>query len=136
MGTPLTHPARQARRGKPGFYEAGQLEAEIAMAQGNEAANGARHAAALALYDQAGEIYGQLLKQAPSDAGLYGGDCERRARWVNAAIASRQVPEEPIAQALAACDRALAVDPELADAVVQKAFLLRRRADQKVPRGP
>jgi len=127
--------AREARRAKPGFYEAGQLEAEIAMAEGNEAANGAHYAEALALYDQAGEVYAQLLQQTPSEAGLYGGDCERRARWVNAAIALRQVPEDQVAQALAVCDRALAVDPELADAVVQKAFLFRRRADQKANRG-
>ncbi|MEA2694299.1 MAG: eukaryotic-like serine/threonine-protein kinase, partial [Acidobacteriota bacterium] len=127
--------AREARRGKPGFYEAGQLEAEIAMAQGNEAASVARYTEALAFYDQAGEVYRQLLAEVPSEAGLYGGDCERRARSVNAAISLRQVPEAQVAQALAACDRALAVDPELADAVVQKAFLFRRQADQKANRG-
>ncbi len=127
--------AREARRGKPGLSEAGQLEAEIAMAQGNEATSVARYTEALAFYDQAGEVYRQLLVEAPSEAGLYGGDCERRARSVNAAISLRQVAEDQMAQALAACDRALAVDPELADPVVQKAFLFRRQADQKANRG-
>jgi eukaryotic-like serine/threonine-protein kinase len=127
--------AREARREKPEFYEAGQLEAEIAMAQGNEAVNGGRNEVALALYDQAGEVYRQLLQQVPSEAGLYGGDCERRARWVSAAMGVRPVPEDQLSQALAACDRALAVDPELADAVVQKALIFRRRGDLKASRG-
>jgi predicted Ser/Thr protein kinase len=128
--------AREARRQNPRFYEAGQLEAEISMAQGNEASNGGRYEEALALYGQAGEVYRDLLRQVPSEAGLYGGDCERRARQLDATILSiRRVPADQVKEALAACDLALAVDPELTDAVMEKASIFWRRGEQKAAHG-
>lgn len=127
--------ARRAWQERPSFYEAGQLEAEVSMAQGNEAVNSGRYEEALAFFDQAGEVYRELLGRLPSEAGLYGGDCERRARWVEAARAVRQVPDERVSEALAACDLALAVDPELVDAMVERAAILWRQGYYKSTHG-
>ncbi|HVR96248.1 MAG TPA: protein kinase [Thermoanaerobaculia bacterium] len=122
--------ARTAYREAPWFYEAAQLEAEVYAAEADDAAEVGRHAQAVQLYDRSGEIYRRLLASVPSDASLYASDCGRRARKIEAELAVRSLPEDQVRDALTLCDRALEVDPELSEALGQKARLLWRRGEQ------
>jgi serine/threonine-protein kinase len=127
--------ARRAWGEDPRLYKAAQLEARVYAAQADAAADGGRYAEALALYDRSGEVYGRILKIAPSDAALYAGDCSRRARRLEAVLATGEMPERELADAVAACDLALAVDPEISDALNQKASMYWRRGDERRKRG-
>src|SRR5215210_7090673 len=127
--------ARRAYLQTPWLYEAGEIEAAVYMAQGSDAANGGRYEEAQRLYERADEVYRRLIERAPSDPGLYTGDCDRSARSIASAMAREDVPENRVAAALAACDRALEVDPELADALALKASIFWRLGDQKFKRG-
>lgn len=127
--------SRQAAREQIGLYEATQLEAEAFAAQGDQAADAGDYEAAFRFYDQAGEVYRGLLQRVPSDASLHAGECSRQARQIETEVLALRYREEAIAEALKVCARALEVDPELSEALVQKARLYRRRGVQKAGRG-
>jgi serine/threonine-protein kinase len=130
--------AAQAHRAylqKASFYEAGELEATINLTQGSDATKAGHYGEAQRFFESAGQSYGQLIQQAPSEPGLYAGDCDRRVRSIATRMASQDVPETQVALAVAACDLALAVDPELADALIVKASLFTRLGEQKLKRG-
>jgi len=71
----------------------------------------------------------------PSEPGLYAGDCDRWTRWLGATLGARDVQPAEVARTRAACDLALAVDPELADVLILKATAAWRLGDQKAKRG-
>jgi predicted Ser/Thr protein kinase len=127
--------AHKAYLQKASFYEAGELEATINLTQGSNATKAGRYEEAQRFFDSAGRSYGQLIQQAPSEPGLYAGDCDRRVRSISTSMASRDVPESQVTQAVASCDLALSVDPELADALIVKALLFSRLGEQKLKRG-
>ncbi|HEV2852064.1 MAG TPA: protein kinase [Thermoanaerobaculia bacterium] len=127
--------ARRAYLQTPWLHEAGEIEAEVYLAQGSEAGNAGRYDEALRLFDRAGEVYARLLQGAPSDPGLYAGDCGRWTSTINTAVNQEDVPEARVAEALAACERALSVDPGLADVRVLQASMFWRLGDQKFKRG-
>jgi predicted Ser/Thr protein kinase len=127
--------AHQAYLQKESFYEAGELEATINLTEGSDATKAGHYEEAQRFFDSAGESYGQLIQQAPSEPGLYAGDCDRRVRSISTRMASRDVPEAQVTQAVAACDLALSVDPELADALIVKASLFSRLGEQKLKQG-
>ncbi len=127
--------ARRAYLQTPWLHEAGQIEAAVFVAQGSDAANAGRYEEALWLFGRAGEVYGRLLAAAPSHPGLHAADCDRSARSIAAAMAQEDVPETQVAKALAACDQALEIDPEMADTMSLKASIFWRLGDQKVKRG-
>jgi serine/threonine-protein kinase len=128
--------AREAYRETPWFYEATQLEAEVYRAQGETADDEGRREDALRFYDRAGEVYGRLLAAVPSDAFLYASDCDRQARRIRVArsLGAEDIEAQENA-ALATCDRALEVDPELADALVSQSAIYWERADNQRKRG-
>ncbi|HKI03393.1 MAG TPA: protein kinase [Thermoanaerobaculia bacterium] len=117
------------RAGRP------QLEAKVYRAQGSEAARAGRYEEAIGLFQRAGEVYRRLLLDLPSAPDLYVEDCDRWSRQIQAAMALEDVAEPQAASALSACDQALRVDPESADALVLKAAIFRRLGDQKRKRG-
>ncbi|MFL6200433.1 MAG: protein kinase domain-containing protein, partial [Thermoanaerobaculia bacterium] len=127
--------ARRAYLQTPWLHEASQIEASVFIVQGSDAANAGRYEEALHLFDRAGEVYGRLLAATPSQPGLYAADCDRSARSIAAAMAREDVPETRVAAAIASCDRALEVDPELADAMALEASIFWRLGDQKAKRG-
>lgn len=127
--------AREAYRRDPRRFRAAQLEAQVYAAQGDAAADSGRYDEALALFDRAGEIYGQVLRTAPSEASLYLGDCSRRARRLDVLRLRGEAPEGEMREALAACDLALAVDPEVGGALVEQASIHWRQANELRKRG-
>jgi predicted Ser/Thr protein kinase len=114
---------------------AAQLEARVYRAQGVEAVRAGRYEEALRLLDRSGEVYARLIAGRPSDPDLYAEDCERREHQLQAAMPLADVPEPRVKEALAACDRALRVDPGLAAALVREAGIFWRLGEQKLKRG-
>jgi serine/threonine-protein kinase len=127
--------ALEAARKEPGSLPAAELEARVYRAQAEEAGRAGRWEEAIRLSDQAGAIYERLAVSWPSDPDLYAEDCERRGHRLQAAIALADVPEARVKEDLAACDRALRVDPELAGGLVVEADLLWHLGEQKFKRG-
>ncbi|HEX4495718.1 MAG TPA: protein kinase [Thermoanaerobaculia bacterium] len=115
--------------------QAARLEAKVFAAQATEAARAGRYAEAVHLFDRSGETYAALAASRPSDPDLYADDCARRARRLQAAIALADVPEAVVKADLAACGRALRVDPGLAEGLVVESDLLSRLGEQKLKRG-
>jgi serine/threonine-protein kinase len=115
--------AREAADAEPWFYEARQLEAEIFVEQAAAEVQAGRVEQALALYEQAGQVYGELLAVARSDASVYAAECRRRAEVTAVMMDLRRFSATAAEQALALCDQALAVDPDLAEAYTQKAYV-------------
>jgi serine/threonine-protein kinase len=127
--------AQRAHLQSPSFYKAAQLEALVYLSQGTESANAGHYEEAQRLFDRAGEVYRQALSLVPSEPGLYAGDCDRWTRWLGATLAARDIQPAEVARTRAACDLALAVDPELADVLILKAAVAWRLGDQEAKRG-
>ncbi|HUF77575.1 MAG TPA: protein kinase, partial [Thermoanaerobaculia bacterium] len=126
----LAH-ARRAAEEQPSLVEARRLQGEVYVIQGNEALDQGRHDEAMRLYEQAGEIYGELLETYRSDAGLYAAECGRRSQVLEVHSRIGRLPEAGIASALAACDRALVADRGLAEAHSKRARIHWRIAEDR-----
>jgi tetratricopeptide (TPR) repeat protein/predicted Ser/Thr protein kinase len=127
--------ALEAARRPPASFPAAHLEAKVYRAQAAEASRAGRYEEALRLSDRAGEVYDRLAAARPSDPDLYAEDCGRRGHRLQAAMALADVPEARVQEDLAACERALWVDPGLAEGLVLEADLLWRLGEQKFKRG-
>ncbi len=115
--------AAEAARDSRWWYDARQLEAEIAIEEADRDWARGRYAEALAHFERAGAVYAELLHTGESDPNLYAAECERLVRVNNLHADFRRFSEELAAQAIARCDQALAADRELADAHARKAYL-------------
>jgi tetratricopeptide (TPR) repeat protein len=118
--------AREAAAAEPWFYEARQLEAEVLVERATTAVQQGRVEEGLALYQRAGEVYREVLSVARSDAAVYAAECRRRAEVVAVLAGERRFSRQAAEEALAVCDQALAVDPDLAEAYTQKAYVYSR----------
>jgi predicted Ser/Thr protein kinase len=127
--------ALAAARHDPASPQAAQLEAKVYRAQGTQAIQAGGYEEALRLLRHSGEVYARLIAARPSDPDLYAEDCERRENQIQAAIPLADVPETQVKEALAACDRALRVDPGLTAALVREAGIFWRLGEQKLKRG-
>ncbi len=127
--------ALAAARQDPSSSQATQLEAKVYRAQGIEAIRGGRYEEALRLFDRSGTIYARLIASRPSDPDLYAEDCGRRENQLQAAMSLADVPEPRVKEDLAACDRALRVDPGLTAALSREAGIFWRLGEQKLKRG-
>jgi serine/threonine-protein kinase len=123
--------ARQAYREEPSLYEAAQLEARVFTSQGDDAAESDRRPQALELYDQAGNVYRQLLAVVPSDATTYAAECQRRAHRLRTVAHDDDLPEERVREALQPCELALQVDPELGEVHTFEAGVYWARGERK-----
>ncbi len=123
--------ASQAAHRDPLLYEAVQLEAEAWASRADDLAAEGRSEEALLSFDRAGGIYGKLLSIVPSNAPLHAGECWRQIRRIGVLSNLGRFSLDEEDSALAACDQALEVDPELADALSYQAWLLYGRADRK-----
>jgi tetratricopeptide (TPR) repeat protein/predicted Ser/Thr protein kinase len=119
----------------PESSQGAQLEAKVYRAQGREAANAGHYEEALRFYDRSGAVYARLSARRPSDPDLYVEDCERRAFRLQAEMALADVPDARVEADLAACGRALQVDPGLADALIVQADIVGHQGEQRRQRG-
>ncbi|MEO6192187.1 MAG: protein kinase [Thermoanaerobaculia bacterium] len=127
--------ALEAARRDPASSQATQLEAKVYRNQGTQAIRAGGYEEALRLLHRSGEVYARLIAARPSDPALYAEDCGRRENELQAAIPLADVPEARVKEALAACDRALQVDPGLTSALVREAGIFWRLGEQKLKRG-
>ncbi|HEY3566986.1 MAG TPA: protein kinase [Thermoanaerobaculia bacterium] len=127
--------ALAAVRRDPGSPQGARLEARIYLSQGSDAARAGEYEQADRLFVRAGEIYARLAQRFPSDPDLYLEDCERQTRQVLRAIANGKAPDEGGKERLAACGRALLVDPGMSDALVLEAVVVWRQGAQERKRG-
>jgi len=127
--------AREAHRQTPWFYEAGQLEADIWKERADEASDQGQSAQSLALWDRAGEVYRRLLAAVPSDISLNASECLRQVRQLDLMRADRDDTAADEDNALAACDRALEIDPELGEVFRAKASVWWMRGHRQDRRG-
>lgn len=127
--------ARRAADENPRMSEARRLVGDVYVIQGNGALEAGSYDEAVRLYDRAGEVYGELLETFRSDAALHAADCGRRIQHLEVRARRGRLPERQVAQALAACDRALTADPGLAEAHSKKARIYWRSAEDLMLRG-
>src|SRR6185369_17000048 len=111
------------------------LEAEVYEMQGMDANDAGNKEEAVEHFSRAGEVYARLLASVPSEASLYSAECSRRARQIEAEIAIGKASEASEDAALAVCDQALAVDPELAEGLVHKSSIQCGRGDRQRKHG-
>ncbi len=119
----------------PAAPQAAQLAAKVYVAQASAAKRTGHYEEAFRLFSRAAAAYERLIAARPSDPDLYAEDCERREREIEAASSLADVPEPQVRTAVAACDRALAVDPGLTRALVHEAGLYWRLGEQKLKHG-
>jgi serine/threonine-protein kinase len=119
----------------PAAPQAAQLAAKVYVAQASAASRAGHYEEAFPRFARAAAAYARLIAARPSDPDLYAEDCERREREIEAASSLADVPEPQVRAAVAACDRALAVDPGLTRALVHEAGLYWRLGEQKLKRG-
>jgi len=124
-----------ARQGGPDELPSSRLRAKVWRFQASDAAQAGRYREALVLFEKAGRAYHLLSSRLPSDPDLRAAECECWTRRLVAVMAGADVPREQAAGALAACDEALRIDPELTGAQVLEADLYRRLGDQQRKRG-
>jgi tetratricopeptide (TPR) repeat protein/predicted Ser/Thr protein kinase len=127
--------ARQAYREDASLYEAAQLVARVYTHEADDASEADRPQDALRLYDQAGEVYRQLLAVVPSDATLHAADCQLRAHRLQAESREANLSPERFREALQPCEVALRVDPELSDVHTFKSGMFWTRGDRLRRRG-
>ena len=116
--------ARRAHLLSPWFYEAEQLEARAQAMLAGEATAAGRYQEAMGFYAAAGPLYRHLHDTAPSDAQLYVEECEWRGDLLELGVLQGRPIEGQLAPALAVCDQAVAIDPELFEARSWRAFIV------------
>lgn len=122
----LTRAREAQRRSPPWFYEADQLEAEVYATRGDASELSGHFDDAIADYDRARDLYRGLIGRAPSDPALYAAQCGVEMRRLQVETQTGRIGDEEFAAAVATCDLALAVDPELTEALHHKARILWR----------
>jgi serine/threonine-protein kinase len=127
--------AREAHRQVPWFYEAGQLEADIYVNRAEEAADEGETEQGRRFFDQAGQVYAQLIAAVPSDISLHAGECSRQVRLLDMLRGGGKETEADEDAALRACERALEVDPELSEVLGYKAWVWWMRGYRQSRRG-
>ena len=117
------------------LYEARKLGGDIHLEMGTEFAREGEYDQAMQSFQKAGDAYEEAADIARSDPAIHEGDC---GRWTlvmelqgrRGATAGREFDH-----AIAACGRAVAIDPNRADVYERLARLYWRRADLANDRG-
>jgi serine/threonine-protein kinase len=115
---------------RPWFYEARLLVAKVHQAQGQEASHAGRYEEALADFDRAEAVLRELSDVARSSAPIQIAACRELNQRNETRRALGAIDQAAIDEAMAACDRALALDPEAAEAYSLKARISWRWADE------
>ncbi len=127
--------SRQAFEAQPWLYEAKVLEGDVRLETGLETRLTGDPEGALDALDRAGAAYRQAAEIARSDPSIHEGEC---AVWTQVMeIRSRRGEnvDQPFANAVAACDRALLIDSDRSDAHERLSHLYWRWADLVNDRG-
>jgi len=127
--------ADQAWQARPWFYEARHLVGRVHETRGLEASHAGDYEAALEHFEAAEGVFRELLDVARSDAGLHLSVCGVINQRNEVLRAVSRLERSAVDDALAACDRGLAIDPESAGAFSLKSRISWRWADVLGRRG-
>ena len=108
--------ARQALAHAPWLYEAHVLVGDARFEYARLREDDGDRRGARAAYAEAGEAYRAALQMAPSAPEAHRGECRRLMRGLELAVDTTEGVPEAARQAVAACGRAVLVDPESARA--------------------
>lgn len=127
--------AEEAFREAEWLYEARKLAGDILVEMGSERAQEGAYNTAMEVWERAGEAYREAAEIARSDPTIYEAEC---GRWTLVMeLEGRRGNDAAAAfdHAVAACDRAIAIDPDRSDVHERLARLFWRRADLANDRG-
>lgn len=127
--------ADEAYASRPWFYEARHLVAKVHQARGQEAAHAGRYPEALQHFDRAEAILDELSDVARSSVEIQISNCRCANQRNETRRALAPLTQADIDRALAACDRAIALDPAAADAYSLKSRISWRWGDEVARRG-
>jgi serine/threonine-protein kinase len=117
------------------LYEAKRLEGDILLEMGTERALHGEADEALGLLDEAGGAYAVAAEIARSDPSVHEGECGRWTRILEVRSRRGAPVIEAFDNAVAACDRSLAIDPERVSVHERLSHLYWRWADLVNDRG-
>jgi len=127
--------ADAAYASQPWFYEARHLVSKVHQARGQEATHAGEYEEALAHFDLAEAILEELSDVARSSIEIQISNCRCVNQRNEARRALGPLDQAVIDEALAACDRAIALDASAADAFSLKSRISRRWASDVARRG-
>ena len=117
------------------LYEAKKLGGDIHLEMGTELALEGDYDAALTAFQRAGEAYEEAADIARSDPSINEGDCGRWTMVMELRGRRGVTAHDAFDQAVSACGRAVAIDPNRADVHERLARLYWQRADLANDRG-
>jgi len=107
---------RRAAAGTPWLYEAKMLEATILRTRAESVGNAGNVDGALRDIDRAGAAMSDVLRIARGDALAYAEECTRRAARLRLIEYARPLTDADVAEGIAPCNQAVAIDHALAGA--------------------
>lgn len=127
--------AQSAFEQVPWLYEAKKLEADVAVARGEEKSDKGDYAGAREEFTQAGQAYQEAIRIGQSDATIYEGDIQRWFGMVTVESAQGTLTDKTFQNLLEACDNALAINPEAGVIFNRKAVCYWRMGEQQFLQG-
>ena len=127
--------AQAAQREAPAVYESARLEGDIYTRMAGEGREHGDIDAAIGFAARAAEPYRRATEIGRSDEVSHLGECHRQVMLLTLHADKGQPIEEDAAGAIAACDRALAVNPDSVRALLQKSHLYWRQVEVQSKRG-
>ena len=127
--------AERALAGRPWLYEARQAQGLAWRREGEEASERGELDAALAALERARVPNAAAMAIARSGARVHAEECARELAVLRVSRLRRPLVEDEVTAAVVACDRAIALDPELAIAHGDKARVLLAFAEEQLRGG-
>jgi serine/threonine-protein kinase len=125
----------QAYSGAEWLYEARKLTGDIYLEMGAELAQEGEYDRAMEAFENAGNAYEEASDIARSEPSIQEGDCGRWTLVMELQGRRGRTPGEAFDNAIAACGRAVAIDPNRADVHERLSRLHWQRADLANDRG-
>jgi len=127
--------SKQAYAEAEWLYEAKKLGGDIHLEMGTELAQEGEYDGALMAFERAGEAYEEAADIARSDPSINEGDCGRWTMVMELRGRRGVTAHDAFDHAVAACGRAVSIDPNRADVHERLARLYWQRADLANDRG-
>ncbi|MBI4747290.1 MAG: protein kinase [Acidobacteria bacterium] len=127
--------AQSAFEQVPWLYEAKKLEADVAVAQGEEKSDTGDYPGAMDEFTRAGQAYQAASRIGQSDITVYEGDIQRWFGVVGVEGARGTLTNETFRKLLDVCDKALVIHPEAGVIFNRKAVCYWRMGEQQFLQG-
>ncbi len=119
---PALRHAVRALQEVPWLYQAKKLEGDIYTLRGTEYRDEGKHDLAASDYQSADQAYAAAVDMARSEPALYVSECALWTLTMELEMARGTASDQPLRNAITACDKALMVQPEDVEALGIKAW--------------